>query len=352
MFKVFKNSFYKVFIQIITLISRRYSVYLLQIYEMPLLKPSSYNRPKWLFNSHLETIIPSIFRKIEIINPEHERIPTFDNDFLDLDWYRAGSSQLIIISHGLEGNSTRPYMLGMAKLFLKNNFDVLNWTYRGCGTELNKQAILYHSGATYDLDQVVQHAKNDYQEIYLIGFSLGGNLTLKYLAEIGSNIQKIKKGVAISVPLHLASSSQKISSRENILYSSRFLKSLKRKIFKKSKTHPNEIPFKNLKKVKTLTDFDQYFTGPLHGFQGAADYYQKNSSLYFLDQIKVPTLVINAQNDPFLTEKCFPVKLAKTLESVYFEFPKHGGHVGFTSKDADIPYYSESQAFEFIKSVV
>jgi predicted alpha/beta-fold hydrolase len=319
---------------------------------MPLLNSNTYTRPKWLFNSHLETIYPAIFRKIEIINPICERIQTVDKDFLDLDWYRADSSKLVIISHGLEGNSTRPYILGMAKIFLKNNFDVLTWTFRGCGKELNQNAIFYHSGATYDLDQVIKHAQRDYEEIFLIGFSLGGNLTLKYLGEIGSNTKKIQKGVAVSVPLHLASSSQKISTGENRLYSNRFLKTLKEKVIRKSKTHPAQIPLEKLKSVKTLADFDEYFTGPLHGFTNAQDYYQKNSALYFLDQIKVPTLVLNAQNDPFLTEKCFPIKLAKTLESVYFEFPKQGGHVGFASNSSSIPYYSESRAVEFIASVL
>lgn len=319
---------------------------------MPLLKSNTYTRPKWLFSNHLETIYPSVFRKIEFINPEHERILTSDNDFLDLDWYRTKSSKLIIISHGLEGNSTRPYMLGMAKLFLKNDYDVLNWTFRGCGADLNKQVIFYHSGATFDLAQVVEHAQKAYDEVNLIGFSLGGNLTLKYLAELGSNTQKIRKSVTISVPLHLASSSRKISSKENIFYSNRFLRSLKEKVIKKSKTYPQEIPLGKLKKVKTLADFDEYFTGPLHGFLNAQDYYQRNSALYFLDQIKVPSLIINAQNDPFLTEKCFPVKLAKTLENVHFEFPKHGGHVGFASKNSNLPYYSESRAIEFIRSDV
>lgn len=200
---------------------------------MPLLTSSNYRPPKWLFNSHLETIYPAIFRTIEIIKPIRERIPTSDDDFLDLDWYRSGNTKLILISHGLEGNSMRPYMLGMTKLFLKNNFDVLTWTFRGCGEELNKNAIFYHSGATYDLDQVIQHAQKDYEEIYLIGFSLGGNLTLKYLGELNTNTQKIKKGIAISVPLHLASSSQKISTGENRLYSNRFLKTLKEKVIRK-----------------------------------------------------------------------------------------------------------------------
>ncbi len=315
---------------------------------MPLIHNNSYKKPKWLFNSHLETIYPAIFRKVELQKPELERIPTSDGDFLDLDWYRSGNSKLVIISHGLEGNSLRAYMKGMAKVFIQNGFDALTWNFRGCGEEINNQVIFYHSGATYDLDFVFNHAQKNYQEIYLVGFSLGGNLTLKYLGEKKSSIPKLKKGVAISVPLHLKSSAEKISSIGNTLYSKRFLKTLKEKVVKKSLAHPGKIPVGALRNIKTLSDFDDYFTGPLHGFADALEYYEVNSSLYFLDQIEIPTLILNAQNDPFLSTKCFPIPLAKKLEKVFFEFPKYGGHVGFSPADSELPYYSEQRAIEFI----
>ncbi|MFC5625038.1 YheT family hydrolase [Algoriphagus winogradskyi] len=319
---------------------------------MPLLEHSTYTRPKWLFNGHLETIYPSLFRKVTAPPPFKERINTSDGDFLDLDWYRQNKSKLVIISHGLEGNSTRAYMLGMVNTFMGKGYDVLTWNFRSCSDEMNKQVIFYHSGATYDLDLVVQHAITAYEEINLIGFSLGGNLTLKYLGEKGDTIPKLHKGVAISVPLHLGSSSRKISEMENTLYSKRFLRSLKKKVIDKSATHPGQIPVETLRNIKTLADFDDFFTGPLHGFADAEEYYEVNSSLYFLDQIKVPTFVLNALNDPFLSEKCFPTSLAKSLDQVYFEFPKHGGHVGFSPENSSKPYYSEQRAVEFISAVI
>ena len=165
---------------------------------MPLLQSSTYQRPKYLFNGHLETVYPSIFRKLELIPTQKERIETHDGDFLEIDWHQRGNSKLVVISHGLEGNSSRAYILGMAKEALNNGFDVLAWNYRGCGAELNRKAIFYHSGATYDLDTIIQHASKKYEEIFLIGFSLGGNLTLKYLGEKRERTPKIKKGVAIS----------------------------------------------------------------------------------------------------------------------------------------------------------
>jgi len=319
---------------------------------MPLIENNIYTRPKWLFSGHLETIYPSLFRKVVAPIPVKERILTTDGDFLDLDWYRQNKSKLVIISHGLEGNSTRAYMLGMVNSFLKNGYDVLTWNFRSCSDEMNKQVIFYHSGATYDLDLVVKHGYDSYEEINLVGFSLGGNLTLKYLGEKGNSLSKINRGVAISVPLHLGSSSRKISETTNTLYSKRFLRSLKKKVIEKSDAHPGQIPVETLRNIKTLADFDDFFTGPLHGFADAEEYYEVNSSLYFLDQIKVPSLVLNALNDPFLSEKCFPRTLAKKLDQVYFEFPKHGGHVGFSPSNSEKPYYSEQRAVEFISAVI
>jgi len=315
---------------------------------MPLLQSSSYQRPNYLFNGHLETVYPAIFRQVELSPTAKERVETHDGDFLEIDWHQQGNSKLVVISHGLEGNSSRAYILGMAKEALRNEFDVLAWNYRGCGEELNRKAVFYHSGATYDLDTIIQHASPKYEEIFLIGFSLGGNLTLKYLGEKRTRIPKIKKGVAISVPLDLGSSCDQISKTAFGLYTKRFLKTLRQKVEKKAKLFPAEFDLTKFSTIQTLRDFDDTFTGPLHGFFDAEEYYQTNSSLQFLPDISVPTLVINAQNDPFLSKTCFPSDLAKKLDQVNFEFPKHGGHVGFMCADSNKSFYSETRAVEFI----
>ncbi len=315
---------------------------------MPIVKKPDYDRPKWLFNGHLQTIYPAFFRSLALLPFERERVTTPDGDFLDLDWLRNKSQKLVIISHGLEGHSQRPYMVGMAAQFYKNGYDVLNWNFRGCSGTINKKAIFYHSGATYDLDFVIEYAAAKYSEVYLIGFSLGGNLTLKYLGEDRPSMIKVRKAVAISVPLHLESSSKKISSRENVIYANRFLKTLKVKIAEKATIFPKEISLSKLRNVKTLEDFDNLYTGPLHGFENAKDYYTQNSSLYFLEKITVPTLVLNAQNDPFLSDKCFPISLGRQLDKIWLEFPKYGGHVGFSPRKKEDIYWSEKRAFEFI----
>ena len=315
---------------------------------MPLLQSSTYQRPNYLFNGHLETVYPAIFRQVELTPTSKERIETHDGDFLEIDWHQRGNSKLIVISHGLEGNSSRAYILGMAKEALSKGFDVLAWNYRGCGEELNRKAIFYHSGATYDLDTIIQHASAQYSDISLVGFSLGGNLTLKYLGEKRERTPKIKKGVAISVPLDLGSSCDQISTTAFGLYTRRFLKTLRQKVEKKARLFPAEFDLAKFSSIQTLRDFDDTFTGPLHGFADAEEYYQTNSSLQFLADISVPSLVINAQNDPFLSPTCFPSDLAKKLDQVHFEFPKHGGHVGFMCADSNKRFYSETRAVEFI----
>ena len=293
---------------------------------MPLVQARNLQRPKYLFNGHLETVFPTLFRKVILPPTAQDLVETHDGDVLEVDWHRRGNTKLVVISHGLEGNSSRSYVLGMAKEALKNGFDVFAWNYRGCGAALNRKAIFYHSGATYDLETIVNYASPGYKEISLIGFSLGGNLTLKYLGEKRDRDPKIKRG----------------------LYTRRFLKSLQLKIEKKSSLFPEEFPLEKFASIRTLRDFDNTFTGPLHGFFDAEEYYKINSALQFLPDIQVPALVLNAQNDPFLSPACYPIQLAQQLDQVHFEFPIQGGHVGFMQADPRLPFYSEARAVEFI----
>ncbi|MDR6560196.1 MULTISPECIES: alpha/beta fold hydrolase [unclassified Arcicella] len=324
---------------------------------MPIIKHADYQAPFWLPNGHSQTIFPSVFRKIKTVNYLRERIITPDNDFLDLDWAKAhlknattdkASKKLVVLSHGLEGDSSRQYITGMVQIFTQNGFDCLAWNFRSCSGELNKTTRLYHSGATDDLDLVIKCAiQKGYEEVYLIGFSLGGNLTLKYLGEQSEKLSsKIKKAVTFSVPLHLSSSSQTIGW----LYTKRFNDSLKKKILEKAKLFPDQIQTSNISKIKTLKDFDDCYTSQLHGFQDAEDYYERNSSLYFLDKIQIPTLIINAQNDPFLSKACFPFEKANSLEQVFFQAPKDGGHCGFYQDNYQGTLWSEKRALEWISN--
>ncbi|MDH5398247.1 MAG: alpha/beta fold hydrolase [Cyclobacteriaceae bacterium] len=312
-----------------------------------------YKAPFWMVNKHLETIVPAMWRKVEAGPFRNERITTPDNDFLDLDWLENGSHKAVILSHGLEGNSQRPYMIGMAKIFYSHGYDTINWNFRGCSGEINKQLRFYHSGATDDLDTVVRHviSTGKYDQINLIGFSLGGNLTLKYLGEQGEQAKELlSRAVAISAPLHLSDSCQAISSLENSLYEKQFLKELKQKVAQKAKLHPNELDISALENINTLWDFDNQYTAPLHGFKDAEDYYRKCSSLWSLKNIRIPTLIINAKNDTFLSASCFPVKELDDNPWVELDITAQGGHVGFAATDDDGHYWSEKRALEFVES--
>ena len=306
----------------------------------------NYKRPSLLFSGHLETIYPALFRNVDI-NYQRERIATPDDDFLDLDWLRQGSKKLIIISHGLEGNSSRAYMKGMAKAFAGKGFDVIAWNFRGCSDEMNKRLRFYHSGATEDLDCVISHAqRTGYTEIYLIGFSLGGNLTLKYLGERNPP-SDIKRAVVFSTPLDLYTSCLKISKPGNMVYSRRFLKSLKNKVIQKSRVIAG-LDVKGIEKIDTLMSFDDRYTAPIHGFHNAMDYYNKCSSIHFIESISLPTLIVNAQNDPFLSELCYPISTLRNHAYVKFENPQHGGHVGFAQFNKNGLYWSEERALSFL----
>jgi uncharacterized protein len=290
---------------------------------------------------------PALLRKVSGVDYDRERIQTPDDDFLDLDWLRQGAERVVIISHGLEGNTSRAYMKGMAQAFYNQNFDVLTWNFRGCSGEVNKQLRFYHSGATDDLDCIVEHAtRKGYKEIYLIAFSLGANMTLKYLGEKDRR-SEIKKAVVFSVPMDLHASCIKISKPSNWLYSNRFLNSLKAKVIAKAHVR-KELDVKDIHKLKTLIDFDDRYTAPLHGFMSAIDYYQRCSSLNFIESIGIPTLIVNAKNDPFLSETCFPHRQLNMHACVRLEDPGFGGHVGFAQFTKNGLYWSEERALSFI----
>jgi len=309
---------------------------------------NSYKPPFLLRNGHAATIWPALTRKIKPTPAySRERIATPDDDFLDLDWMKQNASSLVIISHGLEGNSERQYVVGMANSFFKNGFDVVAWNFRGCGESINNQRILYHSGATDDLRFLVEYViKKGYKTLTLIGFSLGGNLTLKFLGETPHQAE-IKNAVTFSVPLDLHAGSLNISKRKNFIYERRFLRSLTNKLKLKAAKYPEYYDLSRLSEVKSLMDFDEYFTGPIHGFKGAMHYYDQCSSKNFIENITIPTLVVNALNDPFLPNECLDHSLFQGNAFVKFETPANGGHCGFADYTTE-SFWSEQRAVSFV----
>lgn len=320
---------------------------------MALISESNYKPPFWLFNGHLETIYPPLFRKISIPGtPKKIVIDTPDHDYFELNYYDHNSNRTLIISHGLEGNNERPYVIGMAKLFLLNGWNVIAWNYRGCNGKVNNSIKSYHSGFTEDLQEVIKYAsRSKVTTISLVGFSLGGNLTLKYLGGESNINDRIKCAVVFSIPLDLHHGCLEVSKPGNIIYSERFLRSLKQKVREKAKKFP-ELQIQHLSSVHNLMTFDDKFTAPMHGFKSALDYYQSCSALYALENIQIPTLIVNALNDPFLPTACYPYEILKSHEFVNLETPARGGHVGFCSINGSEFYWSEERTYDFIASII
>lgn len=315
---------------------------------MPLVE-SSYTPPFYLKNGHLATILPSSFRKVTDVHYSRERIFTTDGDFLDLDWsFNDLSDQLVIVSHGLEGSSHRPYVMGMVKYFHSQGWSALAWNCRSCSGELNNVPKFYHHGATEDLALVVDHAlkKQIYRTIILVGFSMGGSMTLKYLGEREVH-ETIRAGAVFSVPVDLQSSVDELAKGSNRFYRKRFLKKLALKIKFKANKFPNIIDATGIDQIRFFPEFDERYTAPLHGFRNAAEFYDKASSKHHLNTITIPTLLVNAYNDPFLPPECYPHNLCQSHDTLYLETPKYGGHVGFSMAGKENSYMEE-RAFNFI----
>ena len=302
-------------------------------------------------NTHISTIYSGLIRKVNGLQQQRERITLPDGDFLDLDWSYAPeqSEKVVILLHGLEGHGQRPYITGSAKQFNEAGYDACAVNFRGCSGETNKLFRSYHSGATEDLHAVVEHLLRQYPNIYIKGFSLGGNMLLKYLGE-GRDIPKqVKAGIAVSVPCDLHDSLIQLLKSVNLPYAIRFRKHLVAKLWAKRKLFPELLSEADIRAIKNLKDFDDIYTSRAHGFRDALDYYQQCSSLQFLPGIKRPALILNALNDSFLGDNCYPEKEANVNKWIYLEMPRHGGHVGF--HHSDNIYYNEWRAINFLNEL-
>jgi len=314
---------------------------------------STYKAPYWLRSGHVQTVLPSLFRQVSITPYKRERFETDDNDFIDLDWSQVNpnttSDSLVVICHGLEGDTHRPYVKGMVKAFNQRGLDVLAMNFRTCSGVINRQLRFYHSGETSDLLRVIKHAEGKgYKNIFLVGFSLGGNVILTLLGRETNLVPScVKRAVAFSVPCDLAGSSKQLSSSINSIYMSRFIRDLRVKMADKEKLYPQVISLEGYDSIKTFEHFDNRYTAPVHGFDDAWDYWRKSSSANFVQNITIPTLLVNAADDPFLSDSCFPYEQAKSSEFFNLEVPKYGGHVGFMPFKNGTKYWSEQRAVEF-----
>ncbi len=318
---------------------------------MPVIQKSSYKGPPFYqYNGHLQTILPALLRNVGGIEYERERLTLADGDFVDLDWIDNGSKNLIFLSHGLEGNSDRHYMKGMAKMFALQKWDIVAWNCRSCSGEMNLMPRLYNHGEIEDIAEVIEHiiSTKSYDKIVLIGFSMGGNIIMKYLGVHGKNLpQQLYKAIAFSSPTDLKGSANLLNFPQASFYRKRFLKMLKAKMEIKARQYPNLIDIDNFNNIEQWSDFDNFFTAPLNGYKDAEEFYFEGSPNNFMGGISIPTLLVNAKNDPILSPGCFPTKRCENHKFVYLEAPQRGGHVGFSAWRKQFAW-SEYRALEFV----
>ena len=354
---------------------------------MPVLESSTFRPPFFLRNGHIQTIIPVLFRRKVPIIQERLRINTPDGDFLDVDLTQASKAaaladasdiydsrhiaipprpappspdkgfrpgdanpRLIVVIHGLEGNSRRNYIRAAVRVAVGLGIDALAWNFRCCSGECNRRPELYHSGETRDLAFVIAKAVEwGYRRIALVGFSMGGNQILNFLGRDSERVpQEVRAAAAFSVPCDMPGAAQKLESLECLPYMEYFMRTLKEKIKIKNKQYPDLYPIDGLEHMHTFTQFDNRYTAPVFGFESARDYWRKSSSRPHLLRIDVPTLLVNARNDPFLSESCYPFKEAEQSGMLYLETPCSGGHVGFTETLRCEVTWAEKRLGEFL----
>lgn len=315
---------------------------------------STFHPPFFLRNGHVQTILPVVVPRWLPVVFERERLELDDGDFLDLHWSRERAKTprpLAILSHGLEGSAGNGYMRGMAAAFNAAGWDALAWDFRGCGSEPNRLLRFYHSGETRDLGAVIGHAAASYSRIALIGFSLGGNITLKYMGEAPPHPAVIG-AVGISVPVDLAACARILDGRKsNRIYLRRFLKTLIAKVGAKAPRFPGMLDTAGIHSIRSFREFDDRYTSRIHGFRDAEDYWAQSSSRQYLPRIALPTLLVNARNDPFLAPEAFPFREAERNPRLFFEAPESGGHVGFIDLARGLEPWSERRAVEFVTAL-
>lgn len=297
-----------------------------------------YQAPRWLPGRHLQTIFPAAWMRLPEVRYRREQWQTPDNDIIELDWLlpetaEAGQSArqpLVVLFHGLEGSSRSHYALRLMTALQQKAWRGVVIHFRGCGGTPNRLPRGYHCGDSAEIDWILRRLHANYQgPIHAVGISLGGNALLKWLGEQQhAAINIIDKAVAISAPLALPSTGHALGRGFNRFYAWLFLKTLRPKALAMVAKHDLDFDSKAIAKVRNLWHYDGLFTAPLHGFRDADDYWQQANCRPFLSDIRLPTLLLNARNDPFLPEQDLP-DASEVSACVTRDFPRRGGHAGF-----------------------
>jgi predicted alpha/beta-fold hydrolase len=301
---------------------------------------SAFRPAWWLPGPHLQTLYPSLFRKRKSPPLTRERFELADGDFIDIDWTRHTDSMKVLILHGLEGSLESHYTGGLLCALEQNGYTAGLMYFRGRSGEPNRLPRSYHSGDTSDLEEIIRRVSWQHPdtEIAVIGFSLGGNVLLKWLGEKGLSAG-INTAIAISVPLDLHKAALKLDRGLSRIYQRHLLNKLRASVTAKAVLHTPPFPVDRLHELNTFHKFDNEITAPLHGFRNVDDYYAKSSSKQFLKCIEIPTLLLQALDDPFLPASALPDN-DELSASVTMELSENGGHVGFISGSNPLrPHY-------------
>jgi predicted alpha/beta-fold hydrolase len=292
---------------------------------------SRYVAPWWLPGGHLQTIYGSLFPPPRV--PLHRaRWRTPDGDFIDIDFAGAsGAARTVVLFHGLEGSSDSHYARALAAAVLDAGSRIAIAHFRGCSGEPNQSARAYHSGDSAEVDWVVKRLRQESPDLSAVGVSLGGNVLLKWLGEQGEAAKHwLRSAAAVSAPLDLPASARTLDRGLNrLLYTRHFLATLKPKSLAKLDRFPGIYDAARVRAAVSFREFDDLVTAPVHGFRDADHYWSTASCGPWLERIRVPTLVLNARNDPFLPEAALVAAARAAAPCVTLEFPATGGHVGF-----------------------
>jgi uncharacterized protein len=294
-----------------------------------------YHAPRWLPGGHAQTIYAALAAPRPRVSYQRERWATPDGDFIDLDFVEIPSpganAPRVVLFHGLEGGSRSHYALSLMALIAQRGWRGVVVHCRGCSGEINRLPRAYHSGDSAEIGWILQRLAGGDAPLYAAGVSLGGNALLKWLGEAGAEARAVvQAAAAVSAPVDLAAAGHALDRGFNRVYARHFLASMKRKALAKHGRFPGLFDAARVRAASTLREFDDAFTAPLHGFAGVDDYWTRASSKPWLARIDVPTLVLNARNDPFLPERALPGPQSVAAR-VHLEQPFEGGHAGFVT---------------------
>ena len=319
-----------------------------------------------LGNPHMQTLWGPLWRTKPVLDHQRERLWLDDGDFLDLDWYGVPTacSPIVVVLHGLTGSSGSHYVLGQQKALAAQGWTSVAVNWRGCSGEPNLLARSYHSGASEDLAAAVAHLRTQHPTapLFAVGYSLGGNVLLKYLGESGAG-SGLQGAVAVSVPFRLDQCADRIGQGFSKVYQAHFMREMLAYLKDKHRQFQHDSrqealtalakigAIKTLGKMRTFWEFDDRVTAPLNGYQSVDDYYRRASSRYFLGAIETPTLIIQSEDDPFVFKHSIP-ETSELSACTELELHTKGGHVGFVEGSPRTPrYYLERRIPQWLASL-